>query len=82
MSPFYERLPDVDMFGVDVNAQTIGLVGVGAVAVGTAIHAGGVIARRSAERRRATVAADGTVIPDAAVPPEPPAATGGGSANA
>lgn len=79
MSPFYGRLPDVDMFGVDVDAQTIGLVAVGAVAAGTAVHAAGVVARRTAERRRATVAGDGTVVPEPPEPPERPAATGGGT---
>ena len=71
MSPFYERLPGVKMLGVDVDAQTIGLAAVGFVAVGTAIHAGGVIARRAGERRRATVAPDGTVIAGT-TPPETP----------
>jgi hydrogenase small subunit len=71
MSPFYERLPSVKMFGVDVDAQTIGLGAVGFVAVATAVHAGGVVARRARERStRATVAPDGTVVPGN--PPEPP----------
>ncbi len=76
MSPFYERLPDVKMLGVDTTAQTIGLVAIGAVAVGTAIHGAGVVARRTNERRMATVSPDGTVVPDTepAVPEAPPAA--------
>jgi hypothetical protein len=70
MSPFYDRLPDVKMFSVDVDAQTIGLGAVGFVAVATAIHAGGVVARRARERRkRAMVAADGTVVPGPASEP-------------
>jgi hydrogenase small subunit len=70
MSPFYDRLPDVKMLSVDVDAQTIGLGAVGFVAVGTAIHAGGVVARRARERRRrAMVAADGTVVPGSASEP-------------
>jgi len=70
MSPFYDRLPNVKMFGVDVDAQTIGLAAIGFVSVATAVHAGGVVARRARERRRmATVAADGTVVPAAAAPP-------------
>jgi hydrogenase small subunit len=70
MSPFYDRLPDVKMFSVDVDAQTIGLGAVGFVAVGTAIHAGGVVARRARERRRrAMVAADGTVVPESTSEP-------------
>jgi hydrogenase small subunit len=75
MSPFYERLPGVKMLGVDVDAQTIGLAAVGFVAVGTAVHAGGVIARRAREGRRATVGPDGTVIPG---PPPTPAAPSDG----
>ena len=43
MSPFYDRLPNVQMFGGDVTAQTIGLAAIGFVAVATAIHAGGVV---------------------------------------
>lgn len=66
MSPFYDRLPGVQMLGVDVDAQTIGLGAVGFVAAATAVHAGGVVARRARERRRrAMVAADGTVVPAA-----------------
>jgi hydrogenase small subunit len=63
MSPFYERLPGVKMFGVDTDAQTVGLAAVGFVAVATAAHGAGVVARRARERRKATVAADGTVVP-------------------
>lgn len=72
MSPFYERLPGVKMFGVDVDAQTIGLGAVGFVAVATVAHGAGVVARRSPERRKATVAPDGTVV--MAADPETPAA--------
>jgi hydrogenase small subunit len=72
MSPFYERLPGVKMFGVDVDAQTIGLTAVGFVAVGTAVHAGGVATRRARERRRATLAADGTVIAETTSTPASP----------
>ena len=64
MSPFYERLPGVKMFGVDTDAQTIGIAAVGFVAVATAAHGVGVVARRARERRRATVAPDGTVVPE------------------
>ncbi len=80
MSPFYERLPNVKMVGVDVDAQTIGLAAVGFVAVATAVHAGGVVARRAGERRRATVGPDGTVIASAApaAPPSTPASPGDG----
>jgi hydrogenase small subunit len=74
MSPFYDRLPDVKMFSVDVDAQTIGIGAVGFVAVGTAIHAGGVVARRARERRRrAMVAADGSVVPESTSEPVSPA---------
>ena len=64
MSPFYDRLPGVKMFGVDVDAQTIGLGAMGFVAVATAAHAGGVVARRARERRRATIGPDGTIVPE------------------
>jgi hydrogenase small subunit len=37
-SPFYERLPQVPGFGVDVNAGEIGLVVTGAVAGATIVH--------------------------------------------
>ncbi len=80
MSPFYERLPDVKMFGVDVDAQTVGLAAVGFVAVATVVHAGGVVARRARERnQRATVAPDGTVVPEAPSEPAPPADPGAGT---
>lgn len=64
MSPFYERLPGVKMFGVDTDAQTVGLAAVGAVAGLTVLHGVGVAARRARERsaRKATVAPDGTVV--------------------
>jgi hydrogenase small subunit len=75
MSPFYERLPDVQMLGVDATAQTIGIAAVGFVAVATGIHGGAVVARRARERRQATIASDGSVVMTAAPPvePEPPA---------
>ncbi len=64
MSPFYERLPGVKMFGVDTDAQTVGIAAVGAVAAATALHGVGVAARRARERAatKATVAPDGTVV--------------------
>src|SRR5215467_1154919 len=37
-SPFYERLPQVPGFGVDVPAGEIGLIVTGAVAAGTIVH--------------------------------------------
>jgi hydrogenase small subunit len=77
MSPFYDRLPNVQMFGGDVTAQTIGLGAIGFVAVATAIHAGGVVTRRARDRRKATVAADGTVVAGATSEPNPPADAGG-----
>ncbi len=77
MSPFYDRLPNVQMFGGDIQAQTIGLAAVGFVAVGTAIHAGGVVARRARDRRKATVASDGTVVAEPTSEPTPPAAGDG-----
>jgi hydrogenase small subunit len=71
MSPFYDRLPDVNMIGVDTTAQTIGLVAVGGVAVATAIHGVGAVTRN--RRKNAAVAADGTVVMQDAPPPgEPP----------
>jgi hypothetical protein len=77
MSPFYERLPGVQMFGGDVDAQTIGLAAVGFVAAATAVHAGGVAVRRRNERRkRATVAPDGTVVAELPSEPVPPADAG------
>ena len=73
MSPFYERLPDVQMLGVDTTAQTIGIAAVGLVAVATGVHGAGVVARRSRERRQATVAPDGSVVvttePETQTPP-------------
>lgn len=82
MSPFYDRLPGVKMFGVDVDAQTIGLGAVGFVAVATAVHAGGVVARRARERsRKATVAPDGTVVVETPSEPAPSAPAGDGDQN-
>ncbi len=77
MSPFYDRLPDVQMFGVDTTAQTIGIAAVGFVAAATAIHAGGVVARRARERRKATVAPDGSVVAETPSEPTPPPAGDG-----
>jgi hydrogenase small subunit len=54
MSPFYDRLPNVKLIGVDTTAQTIGLAAVGGVAALTAVHAGGVLVRRASARRRGT----------------------------
>ncbi len=75
MSPFYDRLPGVKMFGVDVDAQTVGLGAMGFVAVATAAHAGGVVARRARERRKATIGPDGTVVPES-TPAAPSTGTG------
>jgi hydrogenase small subunit len=63
MSPFYGRLPNVKMFGGDVDAQTIGLGAIGVVSVATAAHAASVIARKAGRRRKASVAPDGSVGP-------------------
>jgi len=38
MSPFYERLPNVEGFGIEVTADTLGAIAVGAVAAAGAIH--------------------------------------------
>jgi hydrogenase small subunit len=38
MSPFYERLPNVPGFGVEVSAGEIGLGMIGAVAAGVTAH--------------------------------------------
>ena len=77
MSPFYDRLPNVQMFGMDVQAQTIGLAAIGVVAAATAVHAGGVVVRHTRERRKATVAPDGTVLAGTTSEPTPPADAGG-----
>jgi hydrogenase small subunit len=80
MSPFYDRLPDVKMFGVEADAQTIGLGAIGVVSVATAAHAVSVIARKARGRRKAAVAPDGTVGPGPAPSPEPiPAAPSDGT---
>jgi hypothetical protein len=82
MSPFYDRLPGVKMLGVDIDAQTIGIGAVGFVAVATAVHAGGVVARRAREKgRRAMVAPDGTVVPETTSEPAAPAQAGDGDQN-
>jgi hydrogenase small subunit len=70
MSPFYDRLPNVKLIGVDTTAQTIGLAAIGVVAALTAAHGAGVLIRRRSARR-ATVAADGTVVPAAGGGTEP-----------
>jgi hydrogenase small subunit len=78
MSPFYDRLPDVEMLGVDTTAQTIGLVAIGGVAVATGIHAVGAVTRNV--RKNAELKADGTVVMADAPPPggPPPAAPAAG----
>jgi hydrogenase small subunit len=83
MSPFYDRLPNVNLLGVDTTAQTIGLGAIGFVAAATVLHGAGVVTRRARERSRATVAPGGAVVPEAAPPgpaetPEPPTASPGG----
>ena len=40
-SPFYQRLPEVSGFGVDVPVSTIGWTAIGAVTGATAVHAAG-----------------------------------------
>jgi hydrogenase small subunit len=70
MSPFYDRLPEVKMFGVDVQAQTIGLAAVGVVGAATVVHAAATVARHSGGRKKAVVASDGTVVPDGDAAPE------------
>ena len=65
MSPFYDRLPNVKLIGVDTTAQTIGLVAIGGVAVA---HRRPRRRRRWSggdRRRKAALAADGTVVPAA-----------------
>ena len=80
MSPFYSRLPNVQMIGVDTTAQTIGLVAIGGVAALTAVHGAGVIARMQRNKRRATVAPDGTVVIEPPAGPDAGAGTAGGAA--
>ena len=78
MSPFYSRLPDVQMIGVDTTAQTIGLVAIGGVAALTAVHGAGVIARMQRnKRKRAAVTPDGHVVPEVAAAPDAGAGTAG-----
>jgi hydrogenase small subunit len=74
MSPFYDRLPDVDLIGVDTTAQTIGLVAIGGVAAATAIHGVGAVARN--RRKNAAVQADGTVVMEDGPPPAGPPPAG------
>jgi hydrogenase small subunit len=78
MSPFYDRLPDVKMIGVDTTAQTIGLVAIGAVAAATAIHGVGAVARNV--RKNAAVKGDGTVVMEDAPPHDEPGSTPAGQA--
>jgi hydrogenase small subunit len=78
MSPFYGRLPDVKMIGVDTTAQTIGLVAIGAVAAATAIHGVGAVARNA--RKNAAVKGDGTVVMEDAPPHDEPGSTPAGQA--
>ena len=78
MSPFYSRLPNVEMIGVDTTAQTIGLVAIGGVAALTAVHGAGVIARMQRnKRKRAAAAPGGRVVPDAPAPPDAGTGTAG-----
>jgi hydrogenase small subunit len=79
MSPFYSRLPNVEMIGVDTTAQTIGLVAIGGVAALTAVHGAGVIVRMQRNKRKAKVAPDGTVVME---PPAAPDASAGTSGDA
>jgi hydrogenase small subunit len=65
-SPFYEALPNVEGFGVDTTAETIGLGVIGGVAALTAVHAvgkgvQGAIGRR-ADAARMTVDAPQTPV--------------------
>lgn len=62
MSPFYERLPNVKLIGLDLDAQTIGLGAVGLVAGATAAHAVGmgIKARRARASAKAAEAAPPT----------------------
>ncbi len=80
MSPFYSRLPNVQMIGVDTTAQTIGLIAIGGVAALTAVHGAGVIARMQRNKRKATVAPDGTVVIEPPPGPDAGAGTPGGAA--
>jgi hydrogenase small subunit len=50
-SPFYEALPNVEGFGADVSAQTVGLTVLGGVAALTAAHAVGKGVQGAAARR-------------------------------
>jgi len=80
MTPFYDRLPGVKMFGVDVDAQTVGLGAIGVVSVATAAHAASVVARKARGRRKASLADDGTVTPGPEPEPQPIPAGSGTSA--
>ena len=80
MSPFYSRLPNVQMIGVDTTAQTIGLIAIGGVAALTAVHGVGVIARMQRNKRRARVAPDGTVVMEPPAGPDAGAGAAGGAA--
>jgi hydrogenase small subunit len=76
MSPFYERLPNVKLIGLDLDAQTIGLGAVGAVAAAAAAPGAGMAIKK---RRARTMAVAGGEPPPAADPgPDaPPAAQEG-----
>ena len=77
MSPFYARLPDVHMIGVDIDAQTLGVGLVGAVAGLTVLHGAGKAIQHRRARHRATLDAAGRVVPGPLEPGpvEPPAET-------
>jgi hydrogenase small subunit len=57
MSPFYERLPHVKLVGLDVDAQTIGIGLIGAVAGASALHGAGMIVKRRRVHQREAAAA-------------------------
>ena len=74
MSPFYERLPNVKLIGLDLDAQTIGLGAVAAVAGAATVHGVGMAIKK---RRARAVAVAGeepppTVEPQPDAPPEAP----------
>lgn len=68
-SPFYQRLPNVPGFGVDMTAGKIGGVLTGAVAIATAAHATASIVR---SRIRSRIAPDTPPRAPEAQPPRPP----------
>jgi hydrogenase small subunit len=59
MSPFYERLPKVEGFGIEVTADTLGAIAVGAVAAAGAIHG---VASAIRARRHPIAAHDGDEV--------------------